>query len=258
MKELNLELQKKLLLEQLKNKDYCPHHRNCDTCTYRQNDCKLIALANRLVNDGWRKKIVCVEIDIDGVAGNLIGNDDIKKRLSGVLPTYSEDIISTYDMSDLKRLNPIAYQIIRDSWGDADFVGNIPLYDGVLDAFQTLVSYSNLEINIHAMVSTSEEVRAARMEWIQEKLIRPVQKHIKANINCIVDFGEKKMLPNMDFVIEDCIENLHNSNATHKLLVSKSYNRDVGVMRSRMYLVENFADAVQYIVERLSWDGIKL
>lgn len=181
---------------------------------------------------------VILEIDADGVFCNNLNNDILKHRLRKAFPNFTEDVLKDYYFEHLKHENAAAYNIIHQSFVDADYVRNLPMYDGALEGFQLLLTLQNADIHIHTLITGDEHVVQARKEWLE-------------SIECMdkmtyhIDHYTKKMFTNSFIVIEDSPENMERSNAQHKILIKHKYNEHYAKTKEGLYLADDFNHAAR-------------
>ena len=256
---MNKDVERSILLDDLKNADMCPAHRNCNTCAYRNgegNRCGLMILADKLIDKGWtlsgELKRDLIEIDIDGVVGNIFNNFRIRHALTNLIPNWNEDMITDYELGDIKKLYPKAYDKIISLFGDPKFYEEMPMYKGTLAALRKLVNAGTFDICFHTLIKSGEDCVNARSEWIEDLIekikprILPGDSHI--NISYQVDLGKKVMVKDVSCVIEDCPENLENSTAQQKILIAKSYNRAWARLHPEVNVVHSLCEAIDLII----------
>jgi 5'(3')-deoxyribonucleotidase len=183
-----------------------------------------------------------IEIDVDGVLANLLDNDELKIMLADAYPGYTEDCILEYDFANIHASHPIAAQIIRNSFSDADYMRNLPAYEGVVEGFEILSTVPEIDVCIHTLVTGGYDVIKARKEWIEE--IKP------NNFRYQIDHMNKTMFNDSFIVVEDSPENLERSNATHKILIAHGYNKKYANEHPEIHVVNNFYEATA-IIEKL-------
>lgn len=186
------------------------------------------------------EKKIKIEIDVDGVLADLLNNAELKKMLSDVYPDYTEDCIEEYDFANIKRSNPIAAQIIRDSFSNASYMRTVPVYDGVTEGFNRLAQLSNLDICIHTLVFGGYDVIKARKDWLEEL------EH-SANVRYQIDHTKKIMFNDSHIVIEDSPGNLDNSNAAIKILIAHGYNKKYAEEHPEIFVADDFNHATKII-----------
>ena len=185
-------------------------------------------------------KKIKIEIDVDGVLADLLNNKELKNMLSDVYPDYTEECIEEYDFANIKRNNPIAAQIIRDSFSNASYMRKVPVYSGVTEGFNRLAQISNLDICIHTLVFGGYDVIKARKDWLEEL------EH-SANVRYQIDHTKKIMFNDSHIVIEDSPGNLDNSNAAIKILIAHGYNKKYAEEHPEIFVADDFNHATKII-----------
>ena len=195
-----------------------------------------------------------VEIDVDGVLADILGNDYIKNKLKTVYPDWSDSHIKKYDLSDIQEKNLEAYRIIIRSFHDPNLFRLMPAYSGVVEGMRKLLADNRISIRIHTLIRGDQEVVAARRTWI-EKFMRTVEPRSelreKMDFKYQIDVGKKVMFKNMDYLIEDCPDNLMASDARNKILIKRSYNEDFALTDKSLIVAKSFYEAARYIIDRI-------
>jgi 5'(3')-deoxyribonucleotidase len=181
-----------------------------------------------------------IEIDVDGVLANLLDNNELKTMLADAYPGYSEECILEYDFANIHASHPIAAQIIRNSFSDAEYMRNLPAYDGVVEGFEILATIPEIDVCIHTLVTGGYDVIKARKEWIEEL-------NHKNIVRYQIDHHKKNMFTDSYIVVEDAPENLERSNAIHKILISHGYNKKYAEEHPEIHVVNSFYEAAKVI-----------
>lgn len=195
-----------------------------------------------------------VEIDVDGVLANNLGNNYIKNKLRDIYPDWSDSHIKKYGLPDIREKNPEAYRILIGSFHDPFLFRSMPAYPGVVEGMRLLAESDQISIRIHTLVWSNPDVVKARKSWIED-LIRFVEPRSdlreKMDIEYQIDVGTKVMFKNMDYLIEDCPDNLMASDAKNKILIKKSYNEDFALTNKSLVVAKSFLESVRYILDQV-------
>lgn len=187
-----------------------------------------------------------IEIDVDGVLADLFGNKELKKMLKNAYPGWKPEHIKEYNFAHLKQTHPEAYNIIFNSFKNAKYMRGLPAYKGVSEGFtrlDALAQTSKLDICIHTLIFGGMEVIKARKDWLDDLRL---PNHVRYQI----DHEEKRMFNGSFILVEDSPDNLDRSNATHKILISQSYNEKYAEEHPDVIVANDFNHATQ-IIENL-------
>lgn len=190
-----------------------------------------------------------VEIDVDGVLGNMDGN--YGKYVADIMPDFTEEkYVHSWGVTELEGINKEAYTRIRALHSDPNFIRDIPRYAGVEQGLQRLhrVLQGKGVMVVHTHIPR-EHCKEERAKWLEK-----LQKDTGVPFEMAISGGEKKpMRMDSHILIEDNPNNLKSSNAPYKIMVRRGHNRYVGLEAVGEYkkatIVQDFNEAVQHIEE---------
>lgn len=194
-----------------------------------------------------------IEIDVDGVLADMDGS--YGAYVKDIIPDFCEEkYILEWNMPQVEKKYPVAYDRIKGLWTNPEFIYNLPRYPNIEKSLQKLYGIVKdiADIVIHTHIRGKNAVYDSRYLWLNE-LKEDTEVDFKIEISTDDEKGTRK---NSKFIIEDNVSNLRKSNADFKILVRRGHNRnyqacDLGDCE-KSYVVNSFCDAVEIIENYLN------
>lgn len=194
-----------------------------------------------------------IEIDVDGVLGNIHGS--LGPYLTDIYPGFDGDKhITSWGMKELNDINTSLRPRILKLFNNPEFILNMPVFDGVPKALNSLkkaADKAGFEIIINS--NSYKPCIAAKKKWLQKLLSKA-----SVEILCRVTSDSVKSMLDSYVVVEDNPDNLKASKAPYKILIRRGHNRfaslkDLGEFK-KAFICNDFVDAekiIESIIENL-------
>lgn len=191
------------------------------------------------------KNINEIEIDVDGVLANMDGS--YKKYIEDIIPDFSEEkYIKEWDMPDVQRDYPEAFERISKLWINPDFIYNLERFPKVVDGMQKLVKVigNPSKIIVHTHIFDTGLVYKSREQWLKD-----LQRDSGVPFKIEISTGKNKNSRNSsDVIIEDNVTNLFRSVANYKFMIRRGHNRkynelDMGIYE-KGFVCDSFYNSV--------------
>ena len=183
-----------------------------------------------------------LELDVDGVVANIhCGLNSYVNEKFGIDFDGDKDIY-TWGM---KELDSEVRSYIFSLFGDPEFIRNLKPFNGSLEALKSISAKVNglggcIVFNTNVFKGCVE----ARKDWLSEFLADSGIEAFK-----IVKSNKGKDMLNSTIIVDDCFDNIVNSNAKVKVLMRRGHNRSINTCdipnshpNGKVYIIDKLED----------------